>query len=334
MIRDEIFAQGPASVNREIRALIAEHGPVRRPEKELRPPPPPEVPPLRPAALEPAWSKRKLILLRNSAQSNSDSVVVAAALKLLRAETATLAHDADGNIDQRSIASLWNVAECIPGYAPAQDELFYLAHLKTFLEVYPKVLNYEWPGFLAKRFEEIMFHFDRTVRQFSKWRDFVSDAEKDRLTSEQAADVPALAKMMIAALREDEARNLIDPAILSALEVFQAPLQGNTARPERQTPSLIGPCKLLLANDVLESINNIAKRLAEAALGIKNLGSQNGTRLKTGLEQNALPLGGKDDEKTYAWMTRTLLGIITSAPTQALHSKFCWLKPIVSPFGP
>ena len=330
MIRDEILAQG---VNREIRALIAEHGPVRRPEKELRPPPPPEAPPLRPAALEPAWSKRKLILLRNSAQSNSDSVVVAAALKLLRAETATLAHDADGNIDQRSIASLWTVAECIPGYAPAQDELFYLAHLKTFLEVYPKVLNYEWPGFLAKRFEEIMFHFDRTVWQFSKWRDFVSDAEKDRLTSEQAADVPALAKMMIAALREDEARNLIDPAILSALEVFQAPLQGNTARPERQTPSLIGPCKLLLANDVLESINNIAKQLAEAALGIKNLGSQNGTRLKTGLEQNALPLGGKDDEKTYAWMTRTLLGIITSAPTQALHSKFCWLKPIVFPFG-
>jgi hypothetical protein len=35
---------------------------------------------------------------------------------------------------------------------------------------------------------------------------------------------------------------------------------------------IIEESKLLLANDVLESINNIAKRIAEAALELKNLG--------------------------------------------------------------
>ncbi len=50
-------------------------------------------------------------------------------------------------------------------YVPAQNELFYLAHVKKFLEAYPKVLNYEWPAFLAKRFDAVALHFDRTVWQ-------------------------------------------------------------------------------------------------------------------------------------------------------------------------
>ncbi len=175
MIRDEILAQ---VVNREIRALIAEHGPVRRPEKELRPPPPPEVPPLRPAALEPAWSKRKLILLCNSARSNSDSVVVAAALKLLRAETATLAHDADGNIDQRSIASLWNVAECIPGYAPAQDELFYLAHLRRFSKSIQKSSITSGQAFSQNALKKLCFI---SIERFGSFRNgVISSAMRKR----------------------------------------------------------------------------------------------------------------------------------------------------------
>src|SRR5450631_2727272 len=67
-------------------------------------------------------------------------------------------------------------------------------------------------------------HLDRMIQRFPKWRDFVSNAENDPLTSEEAAEIPALADLMVAALRENEVQNLIDPAIPSALQVFQAPL--------------------------------------------------------------------------------------------------------------
>jgi len=90
--------------------------------------------PLRAAAVEPAWSKGKLILLPFTAESDKDSVVLALAFKLLREEIACLAADAalDAEINQRTINLLWSVAGRIPAYVPAQDKLFYLAHLKEF----------------------------------------------------------------------------------------------------------------------------------------------------------------------------------------------------------
>jgi hypothetical protein len=317
MIRDKIGFE----------AQIADRGPPRRRKKEgsLGTP---EAPPLCPAALEPAWSKGKLILLSKPAESDSDSVVLATALKLLRAEIASLAEDADRDdtINQRSIACLRSVAARIPGYVPAQDELFYLAHVKEFLEAYAKVIYDKWPALLAKRFDEVTLHFDHTVRQFPKWRDFVRNAEKDRLTLNEAAEVPALANMIIAALREDEARNLVDPAIPSALEFFHVPLQSGIERAARQPLGTLEASELLLANDLLESINNITKLTAEAALEFKYFGPPNG---KTNFANDAVSSVEKDSGQGYIWMIRTLLGIITSAPTLALRSKCCWLKSIV-----
>jgi hypothetical protein len=221
------------------------------------------------------------------------------------------------------------VAGRIPGYTPAQDELFFLAHVKEYLEAYAKVVNNEWPVFLAKRYNEVTRYFDRAVRQFAKWRDFVSNTEKDRLTAEQAANVSALADWMVAALREDEARNLIDPVIPSRLEVFQAPLQNYIERAEQQALGAIEAGKLLLANDLLESIDNIAKRTAEAALEINNSAPPNE---KMDLSNEAFSSREKDSRQAYIWTTRTLLGLMTDAPTLVLDSKFCWLKPIVSLF--
>jgi hypothetical protein len=307
----------------EIKGLIAEHEPG--------PSPTPEVPPLRPAALEPVWSRGRLTLLPTT-ESDSESIIVSTALKLLRAEIASLAADAerDGNIDHRLTACLRSVARRIPGYTPAQDELFYLAHVKEFLEAHAKVVNDGWPAFLAKRFDEMTLYFDRALRHFPKWRDFVSNAEKDLLTAEQTANVSALANMMIAALREDEARNLIDPAIPSVLEVFQAPLQNYIERAEQQALGPIEAGKLLLANDLFESINNIAKRTAEAALEIKIFGPPNE---KSDISNKEFSSREKDCGQVYIWMTRTLLGLMTDAPTLTLNSKFCWLKSIVSLFG-
>ena len=322
MIRDEIGSE----------TRIGEHGSPRRRRKEPESSPAPKVPPLRPAALEPTWSKGRLILLSKSADGDNGSVVLALALKLLRAEIACLGADADfdGNIDQKSIAHLGSVAERIPVCAPAQDELFYLAHLKEFLEAYAKTANNEWPDFFVSRLAAVTDHFDRTIQQFPKWRDFVSNAEKDPLTFDEAAEIPALANMMVAALRENGARNLIDPAVSSVLEVFQAPLQCERMRPRQQIAGPGEASKLLLANDLFASIDNVTKRIAEAALEIKILGRPTA---KMGFASETLSSAEENGGQAYIWMTRTLLKFMTSTPTLALHSKFCWLKPIVCLIG-
>ena len=288
-----------------------------------------EVPPLCPAALEPAWSRGRLSLLPKPSESDSGPAVAATALRFLREDITSLADDAerDGNIGHESTACLRSVARRIPDYAPTHDELFYLAHVKESLEVHAKVVNDTWPPSLAKRFAEVTLYFGRAVRLFPKWRDFVSNAEKDRLTAEQATNVSALADMMVAALRQDEARDFIDTTIPTVLEVFQAPLQIYIERIERQGLGSIAACKLLLANDLLESINNIAKRTAEAAVKIKDFELPNKKAVVLNEEFSSPE---KDDRQAYFWMTRTLLRLMTDAPTLTLGFKFSWLKPITS----
>jgi hypothetical protein len=92
--------------------------------------------------------------------------------------------------------------------------------------------------------------------------------------------------------------------------------------------------KWLLANDLLESIENIAKRTAEAALEIEDSGPANG---KTESANAALSWGETDRGEAHDWMTRILsrilLGTVTTAPIVALRPKFYWLEAIVGLFG-
>ena len=190
--------------------------------------------------------------------------------------------------------------------------------------------------FFVSRFAVVTDFFDRTIQQFPKWRHFVSDAEKDPLTCGEAAEIPVLAHVMVAALRESETRNFIDPAIPSALEVFQAPLlfqapsQSESLRQEEQFGRPGEASKLLLANDLFASIDNVAKRTAEAALEIKNFGGPNG---ETGFKNEAFSSAGEDAGQAYIWMTRTLSKLVAGSPALALHSRFCWLKPILCRAG-
>jgi hypothetical protein len=338
-IAEEYWEQGPGIVNREIRSIIVTQVPNRRREKRRAPSSMPGVPALRPAALEPAWSRGKLIMLPDLAKSDYEPVVLVISLKFLRDEIGDLVAAAvlDPKIDQRSISVLRSVAQRIPICAPAQDELFYLAHLKDFLEAYVNNANGQWPAFFAERFAAVTDHLDRMIQRFPKWRDFVSNAENDPLTSEEAAEIPALADLMVAALRENEVQNLIDPAIPSALQVFQAPLlfeapsQSESMGQGEQIARPGEASKRLLANDLFVSIDNIAKRTAEAALGIKNSGKPN---TETGFASEEFSLAEENGRQAFIWMTRTLLKIMTSTPTPALHARFCWLKPVLCLIDP
>jgi hypothetical protein len=65
--------------------------------------------------------------------------------------------------------------------------------VKKFLEAYPKVLNFVWPAFLAKRFVAVAFHFDRTISQSGQgfWNSVVKYMAKARETPiSRLEDVP------------------------------------------------------------------------------------------------------------------------------------------------
>jgi hypothetical protein len=333
---------------------VTEPEPKRRRKKEPKPSPVPEIPPQRPAALEPVWSNGKLVLPPDPASTDGDLGALVAALKVLRAEIAELADDADGeaNIDKRSIIYLRRKAEGIPNHAPAQDELFRLAHAKEFLEGYARTVNEEWPDFLTQRFHKLTLHFDRTVRQFPKWRDFVRNAEKDRLTPEQVAGVPGLTNAFVEAMRDEDAREFIDPSIPEALDSLQAPLHANSPSDTDRPPLASEPIKLL-PEDVIESINNIAKRAVEAALA-SDVGAKPGAIAKSVAKKNAGGLGGmaKDMASRYGvearkslikeakrlgketgpaitkWVKRAIYGGSITALMQAFPAAFHWLEAI------
>jgi hypothetical protein len=134
---------------------------------------------------------------------------------------------------------------------------------------------------------------------------------------------------MVAALREDKAKDLIDPAIPLALEIFHAPLQSGIENAGEQMPGTMTVSMLLLANDLLLSVDNVAKRVAEAALANNNTGAPKATADEA---DAALAIEEKDGGEAYSWMTRTLEGIVKDTPLAALRSKFSWLDPVIALF--
>jgi hypothetical protein len=311
--------------------------------------------------LEPVWSNGKLVLPSDPASADGDPDALVAALKVLRVEVAELAEDADGeaNIDKRSIIYLRRKAEEIPDHAPGQDELFRLAHAKEFLEGYATTVNKEWPDFLAQRFHALTLHFDRAVRQFPKWRAFVRNANKDRLTSERAAEVPAIAEATVENLRDEDAQEFADAAISNALESLNAPLAPAIAG-NGQPLDPIEAGYALLAEDVLESINNILKATAEGLLicatpGIaaaraigsaaKETAAGFASEARKSIVDEGKRLGKGTGPALTKWGKRILFGgpaiagAAATAPSlarllvHAFAEKFGWLQPVMDFFS-
>jgi hypothetical protein len=271
-IENELWDQGPAAVNAEIKRRIEDHG-------EDRDEPPqrsPDIPPLQPAALEPIWSKGKIVLPHGPVRTDGDVETVLAALKALRAEMNVLADDAEGeaNIDRRCIAYLRQTAKLISDDLPTQEELFQFAHRYDFYKSYAATVKEQWPKIFADRYNNLLRFFNQTVRQIPKWREFVRNAEDEPLKPEQANKVPELANKFVGALRDEDAQIFIDPALADSFNRLQEPLQP-AAESNADLP-LLGDdnVKARLDKDVLESIDNTLKRAVEPILHTaKEMGS-------------------------------------------------------------
>jgi hypothetical protein len=277
----------------------------------------PTVPAQRPAAIEPIWDAGILKIPRGAAKTDLSGRKFASALKALRAELSEFADEisAEANIDPRFVAQLRRLAERIPNKLPRQDELFRIGHLEGVLESYANVVKEEWPAHLAARYQGLTLHFDRTMRQSPVWREFKQNAAKQALTEQQISEAPALAKEMARALKDDDARQFVDPALPEAIEL----LADKTLQPTSSEGSGASGAEELLAADLIDSVNNVLKRIAEAAIAttkpLASAGAAAGATLSKaskgfvteygkGLVRGAKKEGKRAGEDTAKWLRR------------------------------
>ncbi|MFC5320553.1 GcrA family cell cycle regulator [Bradyrhizobium oligotrophicum] len=238
--------------------------------------PPPVVPTLRPAAIEPLIRRDKLSLPTRLVKSDLDERAIKAALRALRQQlkelAADLAHAVNAghspNIDKRVISFLQKLSDRIPTGRPTQDVLFLLGHEQETLEHYAATANDEWPPLLSGRYLSVTRAFDRTLRQFPKWRLFKQNASRDRLTSEQTQRALELSVDFSHALCEPDAREQVDQQLPDTLNGLRQRLPSGTtdASEDLLAFDIVVRGSNELADDLITSMDNVVKLIADIAL--------------------------------------------------------------------
>jgi hypothetical protein len=196
-----------------------------------------------------------------------------------------------------------------------------LAHEQEALEAYGKTVVAEWPGLLAGRYLATTLAFDRTVRQFPKWRLFKQNADKNRLTDQQRAEAPKLTADFAAALREEEAAGAAEYVAAEIPDTFEEMSRRLDAARDEAREDRIAAGDDTLAEDAVVSIENMLKLMAETALsGVKRAanavtkaGAPYVDSFEEGMVDQAKKEGKKDSAALVKWSKRILVGAAVGA---------------------
>ena len=265
-----LWSKGPKQVNRWIKDRITEL--LDRPataELSASHSAPPVIPPSKPAALEPVFRAGRLTLPKNAAEATLSPQTIPAALKTLAQSMERLAGAAaeESNIDRRVAKRLHEIAGSIPRKRPNQTELFHLGHEFDELKAFSKVVSKSWPEPVAASFTATTLAFERTLRRFPKWVDFTREPPIEKVSAAEAQDISKVADTLSNVLREPENQIAVNSVLPDAIGTLSAQLTDAARRAEtRPDPIELG--NQLLAQDLLESLNNTLKRMAEGALTV------------------------------------------------------------------
>jgi hypothetical protein len=280
------------------------------------------VPEPQPAAIEPIWEMGRLTIPKQSATLDLDASNFTFALSALRDEFHDLAHEISrSNVDRRAAIFLIEIAERIPDTMPAQKELFRLGHAEQVLNNFTPVVEREWPEFLVSRYHALLLTHDHVLRQSPIWRQFRRNALRQTLSIDQIANAHILAIQVAKVLREREAEDFVDSALPESLEQLANEGLHPYLASLRLSKDVSETNKELLAIDLIESVNNTLKLIAQAA--IKNLRSVN-TRV-TYRWISRLAIAGAGSAAVANSETFTTLWALISKYPQA----FQWLERIL-----
>lgn len=310
-----------------------------------------EIPMPYPATLEPEWQNGQLVLPTSPLTDDLTGASIESALAALKSDFSDFVSEIgiEANIDQRASDYLAKISEDIPASPPPQNELFSLAHKEAFFTSYAKTVSDEWPEFLAARFHALGLQFSRVMQQFPEWREFKANADQKQLSSDDIENIETLANAMEQCLREEMALDFVDQGITDIVAEMAGQLKPDTdySAPE-QADAFVQTGKDLLAADLLTSLDNVVKRLAEmmlaakgpAAKFVKYSGGHLGGAVKEEYEIQLKKLG-KDVVK---WGTRLFKGSVISGGTAIVSipfgqwlvtnypTTFSWLEPILKLF--
>ena len=294
---------------------------------------PPEVPPQRSAAIQPVWVEDRLVVPSGPAASDlpGESVLVAfgaARIGLQRAIDDLTG--AAGNFDPRLVAFAKALVAAIPTALPDQLTVFILGQeVEAFQRLISlAVAEQSLSAVQAARLEAAARQLERCADQFPAWRDFKRNAAAADLTAEQISAAPRLALALAEQFETDEAREIIDESVPNALRVLARPMGGPSALGEASSPTIDVP-----AVDMIESLGNILKKLAERAIGgtavagrvtgqaAQAVGDAIGKGLLKGFE--------KVGEAVPVWCMRLLIGDLVLHQIVTRYPALSSLQPIL-----
>jgi hypothetical protein len=223
--------------------------------EQPEPPTKHEIPPQKPAAIEPVWVGGVLSLPRNAVPADLPTNNLEAALEALGRDIESLIEEASdvGNIDQRLIIYLKHIAGMIPTASSDQPSLFRLGHAFEVIEQAQTTVDDEWPDVLGFRYMGLRLAFERTLKQFPAWRQFRQNAADLRLSRTEIVAAPQLALDLAETLRDPEIATIVAPEIPDELEMLSHSMDGENWQHELDDASE------QLAADLLESSSNILK---------------------------------------------------------------------------
>jgi hypothetical protein len=299
------------------------------------------VPGSKAAAITPLWEGSRLRLSSGPAISDLNEAEFAAAVTVLNeefnafgSEVFAAAGDGTTNIDKRFGLWIKQFAEKMRPYPLSQLELFRLGHAVEFLSGYTETVGNEWPSFLATRHHALLYQANQTLLQSPVWRQFKSNARS--FGDEEIITAASLAVEIVDASRGAEATKFIDRSVPDALALLAEPIHALKVTHVAEQPG--EPGMRLLANDVIESANNILKRVARALTdivaevgGLAHDYAKSGWR---GFKKSASKQATKDGELAFKWLRRIVISALgggagaagISASLRVFPDAFGWLS--------
>lgn len=297
------------------------------------------VPPPRPSAIRPKWSKGKLELPSDLPASSLSSNQLFNALKAIKADIEELVSDIDEesqnareagrnlNIDSRPLRQLRRVAERITDNTIAAHELLRIFHAADAMFSYSGVVAAEWPDFLAARYNVLAVHIRTVASQFQDWRDL----KAIHVSAAQIREIPEAVDSLVQMLKSEDGAALVEPAVPEALNELTRPILESEPPevPLADPMAVIDAATEALAADVINAMENIVQQLARAALALRDgpagaLAAKVRDAAWKGFEDE-LP---KQSEKLVRLIAKLSVWGAATAVTSAMAAQFGWFAPI------